>query len=267
MTNKELEKERQKTEKYKVFMGSIMVCVVYAVIAIVLACVIYFTEMGKELEKSLGIFMRTYIIGTILIIIAIFFMIYDWKPSEKKVVKRDVLNPKSCPDYWTVTSIGEDSLFLNNDENINTSNIMGHNTVLYGDYKYTEAKKNLFNNKCENDTNIRRSINGKNISDLTNIASYPNYSSNITGDEDKATFVAGLAAMNLAEVSSQPGGGNPFNTYFSIDNNIKCDMVFPEYLADLDAKNYANNNYTGPTNKFRCEYAKMCGVPWTDIGC
>jgi hypothetical protein len=264
MTNKELEKERQKTEKYKVFMGSIMVCVVYAVIAIVLAFIIYFTEMGKELEKSLGIFMRTYIIGTILIIIAIFFMIYDWKPSEKKVVKRDVLNPKSCPDYWTVTSPGD--LVLNNNVNVNSSNIMGESTVFYRDYKYTEAKDNLFNNKCINDTNIRTSIDGKNIADLTNMTTYPNYSSNITGNVDKATFVAGLAAMNLAEVTTQPTSAD-FDTYFASTNKIKCDMVFPEYLADLDAKNYAENNYTGPTNKFRCEYAKMCGVPWTDIGC
>jgi len=46
-----------------------------------------------------------------------------------------------------------------------------------------------------------------------------------------------------------------------------CSTVYPEYLAQLDAKEYINNNETGPQNLHRCGWAKACGVPWTSAGC
>ena len=46
-----------------------------------------------------------------------------------------------------------------------------------------------------------------------------------------------------------------------------CSIVYPEYLAQLDAKEYIDNSETGPQNLHRCEWAKACGVPWTSAGC
>jgi hypothetical protein len=46
-----------------------------------------------------------------------------------------------------------------------------------------------------------------------------------------------------------------------------CSKVYPEYLARLDAKEYIDNNETGPKNLHRCEWAKVCGVPWSSAGC
>jgi len=58
------------------------------------------------------------------------------------------------------------------------------------------------------------------------------------------------------------------NSYPSANfSNYDCSIVYPEYLAQLDAKEYINNNETGPQNLHRCGWAKACGVPWTSAGC
>lgn len=263
MTNKELEKERQKTEKYRVFMGSIMVCIAYAAIAIILAILVFFTEMGKDIEKSYGTFIKTFIIGTTLIIIGIVFMILDWKPSEKEVVKRDIINPKSCPDYWTSEHVDTSAL-----QTINLSNdcnLMGGD-ILINDFLHNDTNTNLFGNKCVNDDNIRAKPDGLTVDDLEVDGAYSGTgftNTNLSDSEDKAKMLGAMASMNLLDQ-------NTYNkTHFASasGNKIKCHEVYPEYLADLDSKEYANNGYTGSTNKFRCEYAKVCGVPWTEIGC
>ena len=261
MTNKELEKERQKTEKYRVFMGSIMVCIAYAAIAIILAILVFFTEMGKDIEKSYGTFIKTFIIGTTLIIIGIVFMILDWKPSEKEVVKRDIINPKSCPDYWISQHVNTDAL-----QTINLSNdcnLMGGD-ILINDFLHNDTNTNLFGNKCVNDDNIRAEPNGLTVGDLEADVAYSGTgftNTNLSDPEDKAKMLGAMASMNLLDQNAYS------NTHFGSTNKIKCHEVYPEYLADLDSKEYANNGYTGPTNKFRCEYAKVCNVPWTEIGC
>ena len=262
MTNKELEKERQKTEKYRVFMGSIMVCIAYAAIAIILAILVFFTEMGKDIEKSYGTFIKTFIIGTTLIIIGIVFMILDWKPSEKEVVKRDIINPKSCPDYWISEHV-DTSALQTITPTFDDCNLMNTSIYMY-DFLHNDTNTNLFGNKCVNDDNIRAEPDGLNVADLKDVNAYSGTgftNTNLSDPEDKAKMLGAMASMNLLEQAAYD------KAHFASSNKIKCHEVYPEYLADLDSKEYAKNGYTGPTNKFRCEYAKVCGVPWTEIGC
>lgn len=297
MSDSQLEKNANKAEKYRVFMGSIMVCLVYAIVAIVMILAIYFTEAGKELDKSLGTFTRTFAIGTFLIIIIITFLILDWKPSDKKEEKRDVINAKSCPDYWknsnsTDTEL-DTAILISNDVEIYKN---GDDVVNLKDYGINNGNKNLFNNKCVNNTDVMDNKNDMALSsvgfraadgsssDFNNNADNlklngKTYSNFFESDKkNRAKLIAGLGTMNtigLADESAaktlnlaSTASGYYFDGSTGTDNgSISCSKVYPEYLADLDRKEYVNNNYTGPTNRYRCEYSKLCGVPWTEIGC
>lgn len=308
MSDSQLEKNANKAEKYRVFMGSIMVCVVYAIVAIVMILAIYFTEAGKELDKSLGTFTRTFAIGTFLIIIIITFLILDWKPSDKKKEKRDVINAKSCPDYWKnttsdISEINRATLIQNNVEIYKNGNTI----VNLKDYGINNGNKNLFNNKCENNKDVIDSKTNMKLGSIGFQAAVDDSSdfntqdsklklkdittntektySNFFNDnqENRAKLIAGLGTMNTIgltdtddtakalSLESKPAGGADGTYYFDNSGdgygNISCSTVYPEYLADLDRREYAHNNYSGPTNRYRCEYSKLCGVPWTEIGC
>ena len=52
-----------------------------------------------------------------------------------------------------------------------------------------------------------------------------------------------------------------------VNNSNVCDHVFPEYLSYLDNQKFIDNNRHGDTNHYRCKYAKLCDIPWTDAGC
>ena len=64
-------------------------------------------------------------------------------------------------------------------------------------------------------------------------------------------------------LKKESGIGVPTTTSYFYD----CSKVYPEYLARLDAKEYIDNNETGPKNLHRCGWAKACGVPWSSAGC
>ena len=55
---------------------------------------------------------------------------------------------------------------------------------------------------------------------------------------------------------------------FEIDNkyHVICDQVYPMFLSALDHQHAKENNLS-KSNKFRCEYSKVCKVPWTEAGC
>jgi hypothetical protein len=38
------------------------------------------------------------------------------------------------------------------------------------------------------------------------------------------------------------------------------------YLANIDRVN-SEKNPSEASNKYRCAFAKACGVPWTEAGC
>lgn len=276
------EEKKAKSEKYNVFMGTLMICVVYAVIALLMAVVFYFTEAGKEFDKSLGTFTRTFIVGAILVTIILTVLVFEWTPDEAIKQKKDVMKPTSCPDYWELKHTEDNNItdLLSKDDNIKSVNtvlesgdttskklhvdnvniIHDHSAVLdnndnyvdYNDFKITDGNKNKLRNKCVADQNMFDSLNSV------------NYNNSTTGNnnmtvKNKNTLLAGFNAMYNNELILSNGTVT--------QPSINCNEVYPEYLADLDAKEYAKNDYTGATNKYRCEYSKICGVPWSSIGC
>jgi len=323
--------------KYNAFMGTIAVCVIYAIVALAMILYINLTEQGKSLYSDLKPFALTFIFGTLFIIMVVTLMVVYWEPEQatKKEINDVLNNPLSCPDYYTLDNTYEDSniLFkfssnisiLGNHEPTHKNLYIGLNTepdksVNLYDYAITKDNQDYIKHKCkkpdiipdfdkddrkktrevfwaDNDaaatvdqtvgtsvtSGVFKSTELKNLKTLaaftTMYGGYNNEQANtldllqgvsdsttvniITpiGDGSKATATTGnTSAPLLTKVGST---SVPTTSSYFYD----CSKVYPEYLARLDAKEYIDNNETGPKNLHRCGWAKACGVPWSSAGC
>lgn len=320
--------------KYNAFMGTIAVCVIYAIVALAMILYINLTEQGKSLYSDLKPFALTFIFGTLFIIMAVTLMVVYWEPEQatKKEINDVLNNPLSCPDYYTLEyTNAESNLLFNFSSNISIlgNNEPTHKNLYIGDnndpsksvnlydYAITENNKDYIKHKCKQNTEIipdfdkddlkktrevfwadssaattadytlgtasgLKSTELKNLKTLaaftTMYGGYNNENADIDidtlkgdtniniitpiGDGGKATAVDGTdtSAPLLKKVG---GTGSSTTTSYFYD----CSKVYPEYLAYLDAKEYIDNNETGPKNLHRCEWAKACGVPWSSAGC
>lgn len=305
-------KQHNKNKKYNVFMGTITLCVVYAIIALLLLLYASYTESGKSLYTNLKPFAITYIFGTIIIIVSFSIIIfnYDLTTLDSKKINKNPLNPTSCPDYYN-TKIRNDTDadltgLIDTYKDIEQNEyLIGADQYRYGpnsdrgdgspypdlesiddkivdfyDLKPSEDNKHKFKVKCDKDNNIFESsffgsdkailhtgTNG-NIVEGDQTGNYPEVN-NLDGKEIN-TMVGALLAMK--------NGFEPTNLAVNEKNilqetnskngyKFKCDHVYPEYLTSLDLKEYNANGQTGPINKYRCEFAKQCGIDWSEAGC
>ena len=123
-------------KKEKMFKGTIAVCIIYAVIAAVLLILSYFVSNIREMVFVQFLpFTLLYIIGTIIIILALIIYIFSFEPTK---VDYDKLYPSlSCPDYWNMEMLDSASLNGTFDPKY-SSNLFKYRCVL---------NQNLFNKK------------------------------------------------------------------------------------------------------------------------
>lgn len=284
--------------KYNAFMGTIAICVVYAIIALAMILYINLTEQGKALYSDLKPFALTFIFGTLFIIMVVTLMVVYWKPEQatKKEISDVLRNPLSCPDYYTLSNVnqtgiadkvGQDTLVAfssnikyNKDSGRSDYNIIGGtDPVDLGNYIIDSDNSNIVAyHKCIADENIYETTQLKTTAKTdfitNNIATHKsdiNFTSGITANQKKAlasftTMYGGNNGGNI--IDSNLSAAEYLSSYPSaVRSTYDCTTVYPEYLAQLDAKEYINNNETGPQNLHRCEWAKACRVPWTSAGC
>jgi hypothetical protein len=307
--------------KYNAFMGTIAVCVIYAIVALAMILYINLTEQGKSLYSDLKPFALTFIFGTLFIIMVVTLMVVYWEPEQatKKEINDVLNNPLSCPDYYNLEYTNEDSnilfAFSSNINQIGNENpqatklYIGEKDAQSGkfvnlyDYAITEDNKDYIKHKCKKDPSI---IPDFATTDITTTRD-EFWASGSSTDYDPNTPVASGGfntnaelkdLKTLASFTTMYGGytdvgassykiappsydGTDRDGYLKLDSatNIKdaldadykykydCSRVYPEYLARLDAKEYIDNNETGPKNLHRCGWAKACGVPWSSAGC
>ena len=117
--------------KEKIFKGTIAICVLYALIALIFIVSSYLAPSIKFVifEKFLP-FTIVFIIGTILLIIYLFYNILNFNPI--KINKNYDYTNISCPDYWK----------LEYDSNL--KNYFDSNTI----------NTDIFNYRCVLDSNI-----------------------------------------------------------------------------------------------------------------
>ncbi len=310
--------------KYNAFMGTIAVCVIYAIVALAMILYINLTEQGKSLYSDLKPFALTFIFGTLFIIMAVTLMVVYWEPEQatKKEINDVLNNPLSCPDYYTLDNTGADNDLLfafssninqignENPQDIrlyigNQNDDSGKFVNLY-DYAITEDNQEYIKHKCKKDPSIIPDFATTDITTTRDefwasgsTGTPTNYAPNAVVGADFKNNIELKDLKTLASFTTMYGGYTDVatNTYKiappSYDGterdgdltlktgvNIKdasgaanykykydCSTVYPEYLARLDAKEYIDNNETGPKNLHRCGWAKACGVPWSSAGC
>ena len=148
------------------FKGTIIICIIYAVVGLLLVILSYFFDKIREfLFDTFLAFTIVFIVGTILIVSTMLYYIFTFKPV--KINKGNNIDEISCPDYWTATIIDDKYIGANFDPN------------------YT----NEFNYKCEMNTDIfdkKELYKKNNLYRLTNNYSYTKTSVNENGKYDSA---------------------------------------------------------------------------------
>ena len=116
--------------KERIFKGTLAVCIVYALLALLLMVGSYmFPSLKYVIFESFLPFTIVFIIGTILLIAYLFYNVLNYNPV--KVNKNFDYTNISCPDYWTLEFDDELSNYF--DSNVINQNLFKYKCVLNKD--------------------------------------------------------------------------------------------------------------------------------------
>ena len=262
------------------------ICIIYGIIAFIILILGMFSNWGKRvLFNELYIFVSTYIIGTIIIIIYLTYKVYTFGfPSLNKEIGYDA---SYCPDYWdsSITDYdkydiqGEDGTkkkyfgksFNKSDFNLKCN--IKKNTGVYTSNKLFTNSQNddtvptFIKGKGNNPSNIHIELEPSSTGDTglnleTDYKEFRKHAATMSGYKigDDDVMTANNDNVVRKNTTSTYADGNEKNI------PLQCDTVWPIYLANKDFK-YAQDNGISDYNKFRCAYSKACNVPWTEAGC
>lgn len=267
----DVDKYIYKTDRLKMFKVTIAICVIYGLIALFILLLGLFTSFGNYLFDDLMIFSVTFIIGTLLIIVYLSNMIYNFKPV--KANGSNIYDNDVCPDYWNLERINDTDTIYKDDyfasaDNINVNKFKykcvpnrnisppltgtGINTTNNGN---TYIELNDANDNPDEMTNFDKEK-YEQYKKITAISSGYHYNIDMEGD------IGAKLTANSEEKSVKKADGSLF------ENSIPhtCDMLFPKYLLSKD-KEYYTDNPTSDGNTFRCMYADKCNIAWSEAGC
>lgn len=297
-TDKELEIfHKEKMDMYK---GTFIVCLVYAISAMILLAVIFWTDWGREyIYKKMLPASVTFIIGALFIIIFLVITIYNLKPRR---VRNNIEKDEEivCPDFWVLKKVEDDvkkDIVNNNTKSGNDKlieDIKSKNDdalkykceldpSVYGDLKtYAEMKNGLYNGKS---TLYNTGRKYKNRDDTTKqdylyihkkSSSLPSTEIPYTDETlSKYAQFSGMYQSGGKDITKASKHNDDKMKDNSIILSVKedstqanynskvpliCNVVYPQVLAKWDKD-------TPEQNKYRCEYAKACDIAWSDIGC
>ena len=267
------QKEEYLSERIKKFKLTIIVCCVYGIIALVMLILAMFTSWGnKVLYTDMFSFMITFIIGTIIIIIFLANEIYNFKPT--KSISSIGYDAQMCPDYWKLEYVKEvENLDKNAKPYINIQEVNKNQFS----YKCV-LDKSLFPAKKFQEADIKKAeTQRKNYKITPNNRLYVSLKDKsqvgINKDDEYAKFKSYSAQMSGYTLKNDVLYENNDNSlkdgskkFSATDIPLTCDNVYPMYLSMMDKDNIEKNP-SEPNNKYRCAYAKACGVPWTEAGC
>lgn len=268
------ERKMYLTEKINKYKLTFSVCVLYGFIAFILFLIAVFTSWGNVLFNDLAPFTFTYIIGTIIIIIFLANEIYNFKP--RKPDAKLGYDAEMCPDYWKLEYVNNPNptdssgrSFLKDVNKLHfqykctlDDNVFNKRKMIELDQSKKEFKNNLtFGDKnrlyipLDNDEKFGKGAPKEQIDEFKKIAA------NMNGYEYNPTNKTLMARSDNENVLK------PLSGSFTAENiPLSCDTVYPMYLSVMDNEN-SNKNTSEPKNRYRCAYARACGVPWTEAGC
>ena len=254
-------------KKVEAFQGTMILCGVYALVAVILLVFINYTDIGSEyiFDKFMP-FVVTYVFGAIFIIIYLVYSIYNLQPTkDRKPKNNDVI----CPDYWKIKELTDDEIKLIK-SNPHASKIPDDELRFKCEIDTKIAPLTSYNIDNKFTSGYSSDYNSLGFNKETPQFLYVNYE-DTNNDIKKYAQIAGIYNKDNGD-SFTPINNDKSSLKFNINNEneitpittnvlpLICNEVYPQYLAELDEK-------TDEKNKNRCEFAKQCKVPWNDIGC
>ena len=244
-------------KKKQLFKFTIATCIIYGIITLL---IFVLTILNPKINQLFSVdvrpFTMTFVGGMIFVIIVLIYQVYTFKPVALTVSSYDI---DICPDFWKLvpTLTSSDPVYLNA-----SSNIQG-----------------LLQYQCVPDSNVWQTYRTKNTIGAINYNPYgqSNYETGLHGLNTLHTTINtngsvgafGNSITNTNALSGLVGSSGLNGTLTSLNtslgtSNLRCDQVFPTYLANQNAIASATDS-TLPTNAYACAYAQACGIPWTGV--
>ena len=235
--------------KAKWFKGTIAVCVVYGVFAILLLMLAMFNDQGRQiLSEGLLPFTITFVGGMIVVIILLIIQITTFKP---KTFQRSLYDRDMCPDYWKAVPANTEtdipSTANTSDQYLMKVKCVPDPEVFDFNVKWNA---NAFAPIGTADANRQNVLGQKKHGDGNTSFYYA-----------QKTASPDTAETKLFEVSKKMYG-ETLNGVASVPSlsNLRCDVVFPSLLAKEDEMQFKDR-----PNAMRCKYAELCGVSWSSV--
>ena len=93
-----------KIKQRKVFWGTIAICILFAIIALVLFLASYLSENVRYILLNRFLpFTVVFVIGTILLVSYLGYQVYYFSPI--KIDRNNNFDHLSCPDYWKLEKV------------------------------------------------------------------------------------------------------------------------------------------------------------------
>lgn len=234
----QIEIDNYQKKRKNLFMGTILICGIYAVISLILILLGTFTDIGKELLfYSYLPFTIIFIIGSIIIILYFSNKIYKFKPYKLDNTFR--YDDNSCPDYWNIAKLTDKTDLTN-------ATPSGKNSGLF---KYVcKADSNIYNKKY-----MLQSLN--NDSNYNTVVGSTAKTYSITGTDGTAYFDAAItSATPMAynyDIIDKANDSNHIFANLNIVNSSKIidDNIAPNfkknalYMAGYNVQEISGTNY------------------------
>jgi hypothetical protein len=226
--------------KEKIFKGTIAVCIVYAFIAllILLTSFLFPTIKYVIFEKFLP-FTIVFIVGTILLIIYLFYNILNFNPI--KINKNYDYTNISCPDYWKL----EYNPVLKNyfDSNTLNTNIFNYRCVpdpnIFSKTDLYFNRKNQLGSTDANAIGITGANTPTSVETLNTIANYNDVNKDSIDNDKQKYIIADLKHNKNKEIVNKIAGTIDSNVY---KNLVESSLLMNNYFFDSNASRGSEYN-------------------------
>lgn len=225
--------------KEKIFKGTIAICVIYALIALLFIISSYFAPSIKFVifDKFLP-FTIVFIIGTILLIIYLFSNILKFNPI--KINKNYDYTNISCPDYWKLEY--NDNLKNYFDSNTINTHIFNYRCVL--DPNIISKTDLYFNRKNQLGVADNTAI-GMTGFNLNQLGTYTDNNKDSIDTDNSKYYIADIKHSKNKEIVNKITGTFDSNVY---KNLVESSLLMNNYFFDSNAsKNISFNIYKNIT--------------------
>lgn len=237
------EQLRYEIDKKKLFRTTIAIASAYGVIALVLLIIAMMDSNGATaLSTDFFPFTVTLIGGMLFVLIALVVQITTFKPS---IAKKTAIDDTKCPDYWVLqqTPVSTDADYAAAPSDVKalmTYQCVPDPLIFNAGTFGTQITGTIYGKKAETDS--------KNKSPTSKLVQV-----------GKDVYNAGFSQSG-SMTSTQTGLTAPSGKTLNDARNIRCDKLYPSYMAAKDSEFFPDN-----PNALRCKYAEVCGVPWTTV--